>query len=183
MGGGPGLGIFIQLSLLRFYLSFGHELRTGMVNKQVIGKGRVGGTWGGEENPIPGCPRAERALYRREDKPVGWGGGHCLRGLSGATLSTKSIYMHSPRWGQAHPSAQWAPGGGAARPSAPQMVTPGPSLGLSVNLYSVGFYLQSPRLGRHILGESQDSLGSHPAPKLCWLCSVWEPRPGGLVDG
>lgn len=32
------------------------------------------------------------------------------------------------------------------------MVTPEPSLGLSVDLYSVGFYLQTPRLG----GTSQE---------------------------
>lgn len=66
------------------------------------------------------------------------------------------------------------------------MVTPGPSLGISVNLYSVGFYLQTPRLGRHITGESQDSLGSHPALKavLALLSVVGAPawRPGGQLS-
>lgn len=132
-----------------------------MVNKQVIGEERVGRTWGREETP---CLVAQElgggALYRRENEPVG---GHCLRGLSGATLSTKSIYMHSPRWGQAHPSTQRAPGGGQA--ISPSDGDSRAQFGHLCNLYSVGFYLQTPRLGRHIPGEIQDSLGSHPCPE------------------
>lgn len=63
---GPGLGIFFHLTLSSFsYLSFGHELRTGLVNKQVIGKERVGKAWGKEVTPGPGGPGAGRALYRR----------------------------------------------------------------------------------------------------------------------
>lgn len=62
------------------------------------------------------------------------------------------------------------------------------------NLYSVGFYLQTPRLGRHIPGESQDSLGSHPCPEsnagsaLCGSPSLeawWTAKLslGGLAPG
>lgn len=108
---GPGLGIFIfiHLTLSSFsHLSFGHELRTGLVNKQVIGRERVGKVWGREVTPDPGGPGAGRALYRREDEPVRWGG-HCLRGLSGATLSTK--YLHAfttPGPGiPKHPQGTW----------------------------------------------------------------------------
>lgn len=110
---------------------------------------------------MPGCPGAwGGALYRREDEPVG---DTVSGGLSGATLSTKSIYMHSPRWGQAHPSTQRAPGGGQA--ISPSDGDSRAQFGHLCNLYSVGFYLQTPRLGRHIPGESQDSLGGHPCPE------------------
>lgn len=160
---GPGLGIFIfiHLTLSSFsYLSFGHELRAGSVNKQVIGRERVGKAWGREETP--GGPEAGRALYRREDEPVGEGdtvsGGslepHCLRKVFTCIHHARARHTEAPRGHL-----------GEARPSVPQMVTPGPSLGLSVDLYSVGFYLQTPRLGRHIPGESQDSPGSHPCPE------------------
>lgn len=86
-----------------------------MVNKQVIGEERAGRTWGREETPVPGGPGVGRVLYRKEDEAVG---GRCLRGLSGATLSTKNIYMHTQA-SRGHL--------GEARPSAPPMVTPGPS--------------------------------------------------------
>lgn len=60
-----------------------------------------------------------------------------------------------------HPEGPWGkPGHQPLR-----MVTPGPSLGLSVDLYSVGFYLQTPSLGRSIPGEGQGRPGSHPCPE------------------
>lgn len=132
-----------------------------MVNKQVIGRERVGKAWGREETPVPGGPGARRALYRREDQPVeGYtvsGGSlepHCLRKVFTCIHHTGARHTQAPRGHL-----------GEARPSAPQMVTPGPSWGLSVDLYSVGFYLQTPRLGVHIAGESEDSPGSHPCPE------------------
>lgn len=75
------------------------------------------------------------------------------------TLSQGALWSHTAYEKYLHafttpgPGTQ-APTGhlGEARPSAPQMVTPEPSLGLSVDLYSVGFYLQTPRLG----GTSQE---------------------------
>lgn len=82
---------------------------------------------------------------------------------------------------------------GEARPSAPQMVTTGPRLGLSVDLYSVGFYLQTPRLGQHIPRKSQESPGGHPCPEsnvgsaLCGVSTsleawwITKPSPGGLA--
>lgn len=116
---------------------------------------------------------------------MGWGWGALSQGaLWSHTVYEK--YLHAfTTLGPGTPKRPVGTWRGAARPSAPQMVTPGPSLGLSVNLYSVGFYLQSPRLGRHILGESQDSLGSHPAPKaMLALLSAGAPawRPGGRLS-
>lgn len=69
-------------------LSFGHKLGTRMVNKQVIGKGRAGRAWGGEQTPLPPSAAAQGlgGLCTGEDAPEG---GHCLKGLSGATLPTK----------------------------------------------------------------------------------------------
>lgn len=131
-----------------------------MVNKQVIGEERVGRAWGGEETPVPGWPGAGGRFCTGE-RMNQWE--DSLGGLSGATLSTESIYMHSPRWGQTHPSTQRAPGGGQA--ISPSDGDSRAQFGHLCNLYSVGFYLQTPRLGRHIPGESQDSLGSHPRPE------------------
>lgn len=162
-----------------------------MVNKQVIGKGRVGGAWGGEETPFL-VARGLRGLCTGE-RINQWGGGGALSQGALWSHTVYEKYLHAfTTLGPGTPKRPVGTWGGAARPSAPQMVTPGPSLGLSVNLYSVGFYLQSPRLGRHILGESQDSLGSHPAPKsyvgsaLCGspgLEAWWtaKPNPGGLA--
>lgn len=164
------------------YLSFGHELRTGMVNKQVIGKGRVGGAWGGEETPFL-VARGLRGLCTGERINQWGGGGHCLRGLSGATLSTKSIYMHSPRWGQAHPSAQWAPGGGG------QAISPSDGdsraqFGPLCKSVQCGLLFTVTKAGEaHPRGKPGQPRQPSLPPKLCWLCSVWEPRPGGLVDG
>lgn len=162
-----------------------------MVNKQVIGKGRVGGAWGGEETPFL-VARGLRGLCTGE-RINQWGeGGGTVSGGSLEPHCLRKVFTCIHHAGARHTQAPSGHLGGAARPSAPQMVTPGPSLGLSVNLYSVGFYLQSPRLGRHILGESQDSLGSHPCPKsyvgsgLCGspgLEAWWtaKPSPRGLA--
>lgn len=104
-----------------------------MVNKQVIGRERVGKAWGREETPVPGGPGAGRALYRREDEPVEGdtvsGGSlepHCLRKVFTCIHHTGARHTQAPRGHL-----------GEAGPSAPQMVTPGPSLGLSVDLYTV----------------------------------------------
>lgn len=161
---GPGLGIFIfiHLTLSSFsYLSFGHELRTGLVNKQVIGRERVGKVWGREVTPDPGGPGAGRALYRREDEPVRWGdtvsGGslepHCLR----------SIYMHSPRRGQAYPSTHRAPGGSQA--ISPSDGDTRAQFGPLCRSVQCGLLFTDTKAGRHIPGESQDSPGSHNCPE------------------
>jgi hypothetical protein len=79
------------------HLSFGHELRTGMVNKQVLGRKRKRKAWGREgQTPTHHEPGPGRALYRRKDAPER--GDTVFRGLSGATLPTKNIYMHLPHW-------------------------------------------------------------------------------------
>lgn len=68
-----------------------------MVNKQVMGGERAGKAWGREE-PSPAHPRTGswRALYRKDAQET------VFRGLSGATLPTENIYMHSPHWGWVH---------------------------------------------------------------------------------
>lgn len=77
---------------------------------------------------MPGCPGAwGGALYRREDEPVGdtvSGGSlepHCLRKVYTCIHHAGAKHTQAPRGHL-----------GEARPSAPQMVTPGPSLGISV---------------------------------------------------
>lgn len=114
-----------------------------MVNKQVIGKERVGRAWGGEKAPIPGGPGAGRALYRREDEPV-WG-----------TLSQGALWSHTVLRKVFtcihHAGARHSQGPrghvGEARPSAPQMVTPGPGVGLLCRSVQCGLLFTDTKTG------------------------------------
>lgn len=75
---------------------------------------------------------------------------------------------------------------GEAGPSAPQMVTPGPSLGLSVDLYSVGFFLfTDTKSGEAHPRRKPGQTRQPPLPqKQRWLFSLWrESQPGGQAQG
>lgn len=97
--------------------------------REGLGEGRTG-------SRPPG-----RVLYRRRDSPEGRGD-TVFRRLSGATLPTKSIYMHLPHWGQVHRGARWAPGGRwDHRPSGGD--SQGPVSAPLKSVQFVGFYLQA----------------------------------------
>lgn len=165
------------------YLSFGHELRTGMVNKQVIGKGRVGGTWGGEETPFL-VARGLRGLCTGERiNQWGEGGGtvsggslepHCLRKVF------TCIHHAGARHTQA-PSGHLAGGGQAISPSDGDSRAQFGPLCKSVQC---GLLFTVTKAGEaHPRGKPGQPRQPSLPQKLCWLWSVWEPRPGGLVDG
>lgn len=91
------------------------------VNKQVIGGEKGQGRLEGGKDKLPPTPgRVFEGLctggrtHRRDT---------VFRGLSGATLPTKIIYMYLPRGGWVRGAARWARGGGGAggdvAPSSP----------------------------------------------------------------
>lgn len=104
-------------------------------------EGREGLGGGGEDRLPPTRPGSvqEKGLTRGEGDTV-------FRRLSGATLPTKSIYMHLPRWGQVHRGARWAPGGcWDHQPSGGD--SQGPVSASLKSVQFVGFYLQAGGLG------------------------------------
>lgn len=104
-----------------------------MVNKRVTGRERAGKALGREgqaaTHPRPG---SWRALYRRKDAQEG----HCLQGALWSHAAYEK-YLHA--FATLGPGGIELPGGhlGDARAVSPQTATPGPSLGVSVNLYTV----------------------------------------------
>lgn len=131
--------------------SFGHELGTGMVNKQVRGKKGQRRPGGGKDKFPPPQAGFLEDLYRRKDMVGGGEGDTVFRGLSGAALPTKNIYMHSPHWGHRTELPAGHPGDAGA--TSPLMATLGPSLSISVNLYTVcGLLFTGRRPGKQVQG-------------------------------
>lgn len=84
-----------------------------MVNKQVLGRGAREGLGQRTNARLP----QTRFLGGSVQERGRTGGDTVFRGLSGATLPTKSIYTRSPRRGQEHRAARREPRGcGAASP-------------------------------------------------------------------
>lgn len=169
--------------------SFGHELGTGMVNKQVRGKKGQRRPGGGKDKFPPPQAGFSEDLYRRKDMVGGGEGDTVFRGLSGAALPTKNIYMHSPHWGHRTELPAGHPGDAGA--TSPLMATLGPSLSISVNLYTVcGLLFTGRRPGEAspgwwLAGEGiQERQGSGdpfcPVMQRC-ICSLCPgPQSGGL---
>lgn len=95
----------------------------------------------------------------------GRAGGTVFRGLSGATLPTESIYMHSPRWGQAHRAARWP------------LEEAGAWLSVCESAQFMSFYLQAGGLGSksRVVAVRRNSEPGRQQPLLPrdrWVCSL-----------
>lgn len=100
----------------------------GRRDREGLGEGRT-------NSPHPRLGSWRICTGERTWWEAGGGGHRVFRGLSGAALPTKNIYMHSPRWGHRAELPAGHPGDAGA--TSPLMATLGPSLSISVNLYTV----------------------------------------------
>lgn len=158
-----------------------------LINRLGGRRGREGLGEGRTNSPPPQAGFLED-LYRRKDMVGGGEGDTVFRGLSGAALPTKNIYMHSPHWGHRTELPAGHPGDAGA--TSPLMATLGPSLSISVNLYTVcGLLFTGRRPGEAspgwwLAGEGiQERQGGGPfCPVtqrcICSLCPG--PQSGGL---
>lgn len=127
-----------------------------MVNKQVMGE-REGRPGAGKGKLAPARRQVLGGLCTGERTH----GGTVFRGLSGATLPMKNIYMHSPRWGQV---GTW----GTLGPSALRRQLRG-SVSASVNLYRLWASIYRQEAWG---SQSRVEAAAAPAPRQTWVCSL-----------